>query len=83
MCFVHKPMQNADFGQILCRRASTKRHVTSRPTVRFFANLVSKDAQDLKEKSHEKACRDLRLVARQSRISCRGGGVKLTPPQLR
>ena len=28
MCFVHKHMQNADFGQILCRRASTKRHVT-------------------------------------------------------
>ena len=26
----------------------------------IFANLVSKDAQDLKEKSHEKACRDLR-----------------------
>ena len=46
MCFVHKPMQNADFGQILCRRA--------------LANLVSKDAQDLKEKSHEKACRNLR-----------------------
>ena len=36
MCFVHKHMQNADFGQILGRRASTKRHVIpSRPKVRF------------------------------------------------
>ena len=75
MCFVHKPMQNADFGQILCRRASTKRHVTSRPTVR------SKDAQDLKEKSHEKACRDLRR-SRGSR-GFRAGGVKLTPPPVK
>ena len=59
-------MQNADFGQILCRRASTKRRATS------------KDAQDLKEKSHEKACRDLRR-SRGSR-GFRAGGVKLTPP---
>ena len=41
MCFVHKHMQNADFGQILCWRANTKRHVTDGP---IFANLVSKDA---------------------------------------
>ena len=47
----------------------------------IFANLVSKDAQDLKEKSHEKACRDLRR-SRGSR-GFRAGGVKLTPPQLR
>ena len=46
----------------------------------IFANLVSKDAQDLKEKSHEKACRDLRRVARQSRISCRGGQIDPPPP---
>ena len=57
MCFVHKHMQNADFGQILCRRASTKRLATDGP---IFANLVSKDVQDLKEKTHERACRDLR-----------------------
>ena len=49
----------------------------------IFANLVSKDAQDLKEKSHEKACRDLRW-SRGSRGFRAGGGVKLTPPpQLR
>ena len=60
MCFVYKHMQNADFGQILCRRASTKRHMTSRPMVcRISANLVSQDSYDLKERTHEKACHDL------------------------
>ena len=38
----------------------------------IFANLVSKDAQDLKEKTHEKACRDLRR-SRSSRRFCTGG----------
>ena len=48
----------------------------------IFANLVSKDAQDLKEKSNEKACRDLRRSRGSSGF--RAGGVKLTPPpQLR
>ena len=44
MCFVHKHMQNADFGQILCRHASTKRqrHVTSRPMVRFSQTWYQK-----------------------------------------
>ena len=42
MCFVHKHMQNADFGQILCRRASTKHHVTSRPLVRFSQTWYQK-----------------------------------------
>ena len=37
MCFVHKHMQNADFGQILSRRDLA----TDDP---IFANLVSKDA---------------------------------------
>ena len=81
MCFVHKPMQNADFGQILCRRASTKRHVTSRPTVWFSQTWYQKMRKTWK-KSHEKACRDLRR-SRGSR-GFRAGGVKLTPPpQLR
>ena len=80
MCFVHKPMQNADFGQILCRRAS-RDLATDGP---IYANLVSKDAQDLNEKSHEKACRDLRRSRGSHRFRA-GGGVKLTPPppQLR
>ena len=43
-----------------------------------FRKLGIKDAQDLKEKSHEKACRDLRR-SRGSR-GFRAGAVKLTPP---
>ena len=39
----------------------------------IFANLVSKDAQDLEEKSHEKVCRDLRR-SRGSRGFRAGGG---------
>ena len=42
MCVVHKHMQNSDFGQILCRRVSTKRHVTSRPMVRFSQTWYQK-----------------------------------------
>ena len=77
MCFVHIPMQNADFGQILCRRASTKWLRDLATDGPIFANLVSFDAQDLKEKSHEKACRNLRR-SRGSRGFRAGGG--LTPP---
>ena len=50
MCFVHKPMQNADFGQILCQRASTKRHLTSRPTVRFSQTWYQKMRKTWKKK---------------------------------
>ena len=50
MCFVHKHMQNADFGQILCRRASTKRHVTSRPMVRFSQTWYQKMRKTWKKK---------------------------------
>ena len=76
MCFVHKPMQNANFVPT-CEYKTSRDLATDGP---IFANLVSKDAQDLKEKSHEKACRDLR----QSRISCRGGSNwPPPPPQLR
>ena len=50
MCFVHKPMQNADFGQISCRRASTKRRVTSRPTVRFSQTWYQKMHKTWKKK---------------------------------
>ena len=47
----------------------------------IFANLVSKDAQDLKEKSHEKACRDLRR-SRGSR-GFRAGGGQIDPPPVK
>ena len=59
-------MQN--FGQILCRRASTKRHMTSRAMVRFSQTWYQKMRKTWKKKlmkSH---------VARQSRISHGGGG---------
>ena len=70
-------MRNADFGQILCRRAGTKRHVTSRPMVRF-RKLGIKRYVRLERKGHEKVCCDLRW-SRGSR-GFRTGGVKLTPP---
>ena len=81
MCFVHKPMQNADFGQI-CADVRVQNVAWPRDRWSDFANLVSKDAQDLKEKSHEKACRDLRRSRGSPLISCRGG-VKLTPPPVK
>ena len=43
MCFVHKHMQNADFGQILlqtCKYKTSRDLATDGP---IFANLVSKD----------------------------------------
>ena len=50
MCVVHKHMQNADFGQILCLRVSTKRHVTSRPMVRFSQTWYQKICKTWKKK---------------------------------
>ena len=73
MCFVHKHMQNADFGQILCRRASTKRHVTSRLMVRFSQTSYQKMRKTWKKKTNEKVCRDLRR-SRGSRGFRTGGG---------
>ena len=73
MCFVHKHMQNADFGQILSRRASTKSRVTSRPMVRFSQTWYQKMRKTWKKKSHEKACRDQRR-SRHSRGFRAGGG---------
>ena len=71
-------MQNADFVPT-CEYKTSRDLATDGP---IFANLVSKDAQDLKEKSHEKACRDLRRSrgSRGFRAGGGGGGVKLTPP---
>ena len=67
-----------DFGQILSRRASTKMLRDLATDGPIFANLVSKDALDLKEKSHEKACRDQRR-SRRSR-GFRAGGGQIDPP---
>ena len=43
-------MQNADFGQILSWRASTKRCVTSRPMVRFSQTWYQKMGKTWKKK---------------------------------
>ena len=42
MYFVHKHMQNADFGQILSRRENTKSRMTSRPMVQFSQTWYQK-----------------------------------------
>ena len=70
-------MQNADFGQILCRRASTKRHVTSRPMVRFSQTWYQKMRKTWRKQNSWKDVSRSVAVTRQSRISYRGY------PQLR
>ena len=79
MCFVHKPMQNADFGQILCRRASTKHHVTSRPPVRFLQTWYQKMRKTWKKKVMK---RRVTICGGREAVAdfVQGGGVKLTPP---
>ena len=54
MCFVNKHMQNADFGQILSRRASTKSCVTSRPMVQFSQTWYQKMRKTWKKKVMKK-----------------------------
>ena len=44
MCFVHKHMQNGDFGQILSRYCEYKKLCDLATDGPIFANLVSKDA---------------------------------------
>ena len=78
MCFVHKHMQNADFGQFLSRRASTKSRVTSRPRVRFSQTWYQKMRKTGKKKVMKRRVADQRRL-RHSR-GFRAGGVKLTPP---
>ena len=81
MCFVHKHTQNADFGQILCWRTSTKRHVTSRPMVRFSQIWYQKMRKTWKKKvmkRHVAICGGREAVA----DFVRGGG-QIDPPQLR
>ena len=75
-------MQNVDFGQILsflCRRASTKRHVTSRPMVRFSQTWYQKMRKTWKKKLMNKACRDLQR-SRGSHGFRIGGGGPIDPP---
>ena len=50
MCFVHKHMQNADFGQILCQHASIKCHLSSRSMVWFSQTWYQKMRKAWKKK---------------------------------
>ena len=73
-------MQNADFGQILCRRASTKRHMTSRPIVWFSQTWFQKMRKTWKKKVMKRRvaiCGDREAVA----DFLQGG--QIDPPQLR
>ena len=78
MCFVHKPMQNADFGQILCRRASTKRRVTSRPTVRFSQTWYQKMRKTWKKKVMKR--RVAICGGREAVADFVAGGGQIDPP---
>ena len=82
MCFVPKHMQNADLWQILCRRASTKRHVTSRPMVQFSQTWYQKMRKTWKKKLMKRCvaiCGGREAVA----DFVQGAGVRPPPPQLR
>ena len=70
MCFVHKHMQNADFGQILSRRASTKSRVTSRPMVRFSQTWYQKMRKTWKKQ----------VIKRHVADFVQGGGGSNWPP---
>ena len=81
MCFVHKHMQNADFRQILSRRASTKSCVTSRPMVRFSQTWYQKMRKTWKKKVMKK--RVAISGGRDAVTDFVQGGVKLTPPPVK
>ena len=78
MCFVHKHMQNSDFGQILSRRTSTKSCVTSRPMVRFSQTWYQKMRKTWKKKVIKR--RVAISGGRDAVADFVQGGVKLTPP---
>ena len=83
MCFVHKHMQNADFGQILSRRASTKSRVTSRPMVRFLQTWYQKMRKTWKKKVMKK-----RVAISGGRDTVAdfvqgGGGANWPPPPVK
>ena len=82
MCFVHKHMQNADFGQILCRRASTKRHVTSRPMGRFSQTWYQKMRKTWKKKVTK---RRVAICGGREAVAdfVQGGQIDPPPPQFR
>ena len=83
MCFVHKHMQNADFGQILCRRAGTKSHVTSRRMVRFSQTWYQKMRKTWKKKLMKRRvaiCGGREAVADFVQVGGGGGQIDSPPP---
>ena len=81
MCFVQKTYAKCGFWanfEPTCEYKKSRDLATDGP---IFANLVSKDAQDLKEKSHKKSCRDQRR-SRHSR-GFRAGGGQIDPPPVK
>ena len=73
--FVHKTQKFSFFGLTLGHKRS-RDSVTVGP---IFLNLVSKDAQDLKEKSQEVEWRKMRRFEFNSE-NCREGGHHAPPP---
>ena len=78
MSFVHKRMQTAAFGQILGRRASTKRHVTSQPMVQFSQTWYQK-----MHKTWKKKLMNMCVCGGRGFRTGGGGGQIDPPPQLR
>ena len=73
--FVHKTQKFSVFGLTWGHKRS-RDSVTVLP---IFVNLVSKDAQDLKEKSQEVAWRETQRFEFRGE-NCRGGAMMAPPP---
>ena len=69
-------MQNADFGQILSRRASTKRCVTSRPMVQFSETWYQKMRKTWKKKLMK---RRVAISGGRAAVVQGGGQIDLPP----
>ena len=69
ICFVHKSQKWEIFG-LTCKDKRTRDFVMVGP---IFKKILSKDAQDLKEKSDKISVQDF-LALKNYREKCRGGG---------
>ena len=78
-------MQNADLGQILCRRASTKRHVTSRPMVQFSQTWYQKMRKTWKKNTWKGVPQNVTICGGREAVAdfVRGGGGDQIDPPLR
>ena len=82
MCFVHKHMQNADFGANFEPMCEYKKSRDLATVWSDFRKLGIKRCVRLERKKSWKGASRSAAVARQSRISCRGGS-NLTPPPVK